>query len=155
VHEGESETVAVSAAERRTEDPTAPLAARWPVRAALALLWLLLLIAVALRRPESADETRLPDRPVPPVTVDLNSDPWPRLLLIDGIGESLARRIVRAREERGGFADLAEVQALPGVPDDAIERARPWLSLGPRGATRPSSDAVLEPAGEAGRGDPE
>jgi len=109
-------------------------AERFPARAALLGLWLLLALAVLLRRPERGEETRLPDRAHPPVTIDLNRDPWPRLLLIEGIGEALARRIVAAREERGGFAEIAEVQALPGVPDEAIERARPWLWLGPRAA---------------------
>lgn len=106
------------------------------------LLWLLLSLAVVARRSERAERAQLPDLPVAPVTIDLNRDPWPRLLLIEGIGESLARRIVAAREERGGFADLAEVQALPGVPDDAIERARPWLRLGPRGGARQEGGGV-------------
>lgn len=113
--------------------PASPPAAR----AALLILWVGLAAAIALRRAGPAEELRLPDRPVPPVTIDLNRDPWPRLILIEGIGESLARRIVAAREERGGFRDLQEVQALPGVPDGAIERARPWLRLGAPDAAVP------------------
>jgi hypothetical protein len=116
---------------------------RFLARAALVILWLLLLLAIVARRPERPGAVRLPDRTFPPVTIDLNRDPWPRLLLIEGIGESLARRIVAAREERGGFAEFAEVQALPGVPDDAIERARPWLRLGPRVA----AEGFLPPVG--------
>ncbi len=114
---------------RRTRSAPSPLVGL--PRGALLLLWIALALTISARRPGPADGVRLPDRPVPPVTIDLNRDPWPRLLLIEGIGEALAKRIVRAREEHGGFSDLAEVQAIPGVPDGAIERARPWLRLGP------------------------
>jgi hypothetical protein len=129
-----------------TSDRAAPRGeeGRFPLGAALIVLWLALALAVVARRMGPAEESRLEDRPVPPVTIDLNNDPWPRLLLIEGIGEALARRIVAAREECGGFSDLAEVQALPGVPDDAIERARPWLRLGPRQVGATQDPAVEE-----------
>lgn len=65
--------------------------------------------------------------PLPPVVIDLNSDPWPRLMLIEGIGEVLARRIASRREGLGGFRCLEEVMALEGIPDPPLLRARRWL----------------------------
>ena len=112
-------------------------------RVALALLavWGILAFTIAARRPGPAEFRTLPDVATAPVTIDLNRDPWPRLLLIEGIGEALARRIVHAREETGGFESFDQVKAIPGIPDGAIDRARPWLTLGPR-----DSDSLHTPA---------
>ncbi|MCA8963022.1 MAG: helix-hairpin-helix domain-containing protein [Planctomycetes bacterium] len=65
--------------------------------------------------------------------IDLNSASWEQLVLLPGIGETLARRIVEARERRGGFRNLEEVMALPGVPDRPFQRARSYITL--RGPT--------------------
>ena len=104
------------------------------------LLWSAVAILIAARRPEPAPFIPGPNEGVEPVLLDLNRDPWPRLTLIEGIGEALARRIVTARDERGGFETLEEVMALPGIPDGAIERARPWLRLSPRTNVPPPAD---------------
>ena len=116
-------------------------------RVGLALLavWGILAFTIAARRPAPADIRHLPDPPTAPLTIDLNRDPWPRLLLIEGIGEALAQRIVRAREESGGFDNLAEVKAIPGIPDNAIERARPWLTLGDRSTIVDRASRPLAP----------
>ena len=97
---------------------------------ALCAVWGILALTIAARRPDPQALRDLPDRPLAPLTIDLNRDPWPRLLLIEGIGEALAQRIVRAREASGGFRTFDEVKAIPGIPDGAIDRALPWLVLG-------------------------
>ncbi len=97
----------------------------------LVVVWSVLAIFVVGKRIDRA-EIRVHRSPSQqPVTIDLNVDPWPRLLLIDGIGEKLAQRIVSARHERGGFQSLEEVMELPGIPDRAIDSARDWLTLSP------------------------
>lgn len=70
-----------------------------------------------------------------PFRIDLNRDGWEALVLLPGIGESLARRIEAARAERGGFGSLDEVLALPGIPDRPFEEALPWLVLDGRPVT--------------------
>ncbi len=97
----------------------------------LVAVWGILAILVAGKRFDRAEIRVDRGPPQPPVTIDLNSDPWPRLLLIEGIGEKLAQRIVAARHERGGFQSLEEVKELPGIPDRVIDAARDWLTLGP------------------------
>ena len=93
-------------------------------------LWVVLLIIIIARRaPEVEVVVERGVNPAPPFVIDLNRDPWHQLTLIDGIGETLARRIVRAREERGGFQSLEEVMALPGVPDRSLTEARQWLKV--------------------------
>ncbi|MEM7167041.1 MAG: helix-hairpin-helix domain-containing protein [Planctomycetota bacterium] len=71
-----------------------------------------------------------------PFQLDLNQAPWEQLTLIDGIGETLARRIVAARERRGHFESLEEVMQLPGIPDRPFEAAREWLAVGTDGVDR-------------------
>lgn len=67
------------------------------------------------------------EKPLSPVVVDFNSDPWPRLMLVEGIGEVLAQRIVDSRDALGGFRCLEDVMALEGIPDPPLLRAREWL----------------------------
>ena len=102
-----------------------------PERGAFVLIWGTLTLLLWLRATEPGAEPII-ERAAhsPPVLIDLNRDPWPRLMLLEGIGETLAQRIIAARETQGGFATLEEVQAIPGIPDEVIERARPWLVLG-------------------------
>ena len=97
------------------------------------VLWLLLLGVILWRRaPEIPVQVEPGPRETPAFRLDLNADPWPRFLLLEGIGETLARRIVQAREKRGGFSSLEEVMALPGIPDRPFEEARDWVTVGPR-----------------------
>ncbi len=94
-------------------------------------LWSLLALLLYLRRvPEAPVVVEPSPHPVAPFTIDLNHDPWPRLALLEGIGETLARKIVRFREERGGFRSIEEVMEIPGIPDRPFLESRPWLSLG-------------------------
>ncbi|MEC9476105.1 MAG: hypothetical protein VX764_03615 [Planctomycetota bacterium] len=60
-------------------------------------------------------------------TVDLRRDPVGRLVLIDGIGEVTAQRIVAGRRSDGGYQCLCQILQLPGVPDRPLLEAGPWL----------------------------
>ncbi|MGE3165055.1 MAG: ComEA family DNA-binding protein [Planctomycetota bacterium] len=98
-------------------------------------LWALLFGVVAWRHVPPGDVTVQHDL-APPAAfrLDLNQAPWERLMLIEGIGETLAKRIVAAREERGGFTSVEQVMALPGVPDRPLREASDWVVVGPRPA---------------------
>ena len=102
-----------------------------PSRRTLAylLLWIVFLSVVVARRSREVPVWVAPDaRPVAPFTIDLNTDPAPRIALIPGIGPKHARTIVSGRPP-GGYRRLDEVQRLPGVPDAPLSDARRWLVL--------------------------
>jgi competence protein ComEA len=69
--------------------------------------------------------------------VDLNRASWPELAQIAGVGETLARRIVRRRQEHGPFRDLDELQTVHGVGPKLLARMRPYLLLRAPGETLP------------------
>lgn len=103
-----------------------------PRTIAFLALWVLMSGVILTRREAAESVIELPPgAEAPPLVVNLNHDPWERLTLIDGIGETLARRIVQARETRGGFRDLREVMDLPGMPDRPLEQAADWLVFTP------------------------
>ncbi len=63
--------------------------------------------------------------------VDLCRDPVGRLVLITGIGEVTAGRIVAGRRGDEGFSCLCQILRLPGVPDGPLLEAGPWLKPRP------------------------
>ena len=119
----------------RAAEPRGPAAPVPEGRRALyedmALLVLALLIVILpglLRAPRSGD-IREYGEPVRPARIRVNSAPWYEWMLLPGIGESRARAIVAAREARGGFRTIDDLELVPGLPSDVIERARPHLTL--------------------------
>lgn len=59
--------------------------------------------------------------------LDVNAAQWPELTVLPGIGESLARRIVESRRERGPFADLEDLQRVRGIGPKTLEQIRPFV----------------------------
>ncbi len=76
--------------------------------------------------------------------VDLNSAPWQELVLLPGVGETLAMRIIESRENDGPFAGPADLLRVQGIGRATLERLRPYLS--PVAGNR---HVVGEPAGPA------
>lgn len=94
---------------------------------------LILLVAVLLLQALPA----APEAAPPPVAdlvhrVDLNSAPWHELADLPGIGAVRAREIVRDREARGPFRDVADLQRVPGVGPVTVARVREFAYGGPR-----------------------
>lgn len=56
----------------------------------------------------------LPSRPVEYV-VDINTAEWPELTNLPGIGEKLAKQIVRHREQSGPFHSADELMDIHGI----------------------------------------
>lgn len=103
-----------------------------PSRRAVAYLtlWAILGVIVVVRRAPLAPVEHLPAATAAaPFRIHLNSDPWHRIALIEGIGETLARRIVATRERDGAFRTLADVKRIPGIPDRPIDEAAAWIVL--------------------------
>ena len=59
--------------------------------------------------------------------VDVNKADWPELAQLPGIGETLAQRIVSAREERGPFLDHSDLRRVRGIGPKTLEKIKPYL----------------------------
>jgi competence protein ComEA len=68
-------------------------------------------------------------------TVDVNRATWVEWAQFEGIGETLAKRIVADREARGPFADIEDVQRVKGIGPKKFADMRPHLSIEPTAAT--------------------
>ena len=64
-------------------------------------------------------------------TVDLNEADWPELAQIPGVGETIARRIVAMRQERGPFADHEDLRRVRGIGPRTLDRMKPYLTSMP------------------------
>jgi len=96
------------------------------------VLWIMLgMIVLARRVPTPGFEFRSASNPAS-FTLDLNEATWQELVILDGIGEALAKKIVASRDAQGGFDTIEEAMEVPGVPDRPFQRARSYLKLSPR-----------------------
>jgi competence protein ComEA len=62
---------------------------------------------------------------------DINRATWVEWLQLEGIGETLARRIVADREAHGPFRTIEDLQRVKGIGPKILERMRPWLMVQP------------------------
>lgn len=69
------------------------------------------------RLPESANGYRL----------DVNRGTWVEFAQLEGLGETLGRRIVADREARGPFRSVDEVSRVPGIGPAKLDAIRAWL----------------------------
>lgn len=63
-------------------------------------------------------------------SLDINSATWVEWTQLDGIGETLARRIIANREERGPFRNPADVGRVRGIGPKLLEKILPFLHGG-------------------------
>jgi competence protein ComEA len=61
--------------------------------------------------------------------IEINSATWVEWNQLDGIGDSLARRIVDDREQNGPFQSVDDLRRVKGIGPKTLERLRPWLTL--------------------------
>jgi len=59
--------------------------------------------------------------------VDINLAPWGELAQMPGIGETLAKRIVALRAERGPFVAHEDLLRVKGIGPKTLDRMRPFL----------------------------
>ncbi|XXF81051.1 helix-hairpin-helix domain-containing protein [Myxococcaceae bacterium GXIMD 01537] len=98
---------------------------------AAAALGLLALGAVARWRwPDSAPAPSVAGAPAPGTTVDLNTASEDELARLPGVGRSLARKLVEARQARGGFERWEDVDAVDGVGPARLDALRTVTHLG-------------------------
>jgi len=77
------------------------------------------------------------------VGVDLNTASWALLAYVSGIGDSLARAIVRYRDEHGSFPGRGALMAVPRFGARAFEQAAGFLRL--RGGENPLDNTAVHP----------
>jgi uncharacterized protein len=77
------------------------------------------------------------------VGVDLNTASWALLAYVSGIGETLAKAIVRHREQHGPFASRQELIAVPRFGARTFEQAAGFLRI--RGGVQPLDNTAVHP----------
>ncbi len=63
-------------------------------------------------------------------TIDVNNASWVEWAQLDGIGEKLARRIVKDREDHGSFDSIDGIRRVRGLGPKLVEKLRPFLKCG-------------------------
>ena len=96
--------------------------------AAAVVLGLVLTGARRLGASPYVDEP-VPARRMADVRIDLNTAAWYDLLLLDGVGETLARRIVADRDERGPLKTVDDLERVPGIGRRKLATIRDQVSV--------------------------
>jgi competence protein ComEA len=91
-----------------------------PLRALV--LALVVALAAAASAP-AADDPRLVG------VVNVNTATVEELQLLPGIGETRARAIVAARQQRGSFESVDELVAVKGIGETSLVRLRPFVRV--------------------------
>ncbi len=86
-------------------------------------------ITVALQRPEPLKLHR-GDTFRQQFRVDVNQSTWVEWMQLEGIGISMAHRIVADRTLNGPFHSIDDVARVPGIGDTTLDQIRPWLTMG-------------------------
>lgn len=71
---------------------------------------------------------RLPERQFD-FQLEINSATWVEWMQLEGIGDTLARRIVEDRETNGPFAGIDDLARVKGIGPKTVEKIRPWLRV--------------------------
>ena len=67
------------------------------------------------------------DQPEDVGKVNINTATFDELLLIPGIGETMAQRIIDYRARKGGFASVEDLLNVSGISPQKLEQIRPML----------------------------
>ena len=62
--------------------------------------------------------------------VDINSARWVELLDVEGIGDTLAMRIVENRKVEGPFESVDELTRVRGIGEKSLAKMRPAICVG-------------------------
>jgi competence protein ComEA len=71
---------------------------------------------------------RLPERSLE-FQLEINRATWVEWMQLEGIGETLAHRIVADRETNGPFVSIEDIGRVKGIGPKTIEKIRPWLRV--------------------------
>ena len=91
---------------------------------------------------------------VPSHRIDLNSASRAELLLLPGVGEQLADRIIQTRLQQGPFQTIDDLRKVPGIGPATLERVRAWLFIATQHTpeeAKPTLPLTVEPASKTGK----
>ncbi len=71
------------------------------------------------------EETAVED----PGPLNLNTATKPQLVALPGIGDVMAERIIRYREDHGPFRDLEELRSIKGISKRSLEKLKPLVTV--------------------------
>jgi len=80
--------------------------------------------------------------------IDLNTASREDFLEIEGIGPSLADRIIEFRDERGGLSSVDELRELSGISESTLEELRAAAGEGGDVESEDIEEAEAESEGE-------
>ena len=107
---------------------------RWELRAyaAVTLVMLAALLVTVIQRTGNDPfvDVPVPAERVAGVQIDLNTAGWHDLLLLEGVGETLARRIVAHREEHGPLRSVDDLTDVPGIGPKKLAGIRRNVTIG-------------------------
>ena len=86
---------------------------------------------------------RLPERQLD-FQLEINRATWVEWMQLEGVGDTLARRIVEDRETNGPFSSIDDVERVKGIGPKTIEKLRPWLRVEPTAENDPVDDSSHE-----------
>ena len=66
-----------------------------------------------------------------PGSIDINSASREQLVLLPGIGEAFAERIILFRDQHGPFASVDALRAVRGIGPATLAKIRPFIAAGP------------------------
>ena len=72
---------------------------------------------------------RVPRRPAD-FQLDLNTATWIEFSQLEGIGPTLAQRIVEDRRRNGRFGHVEDLQRVHGIGPRTFARLKPWIRIG-------------------------
>jgi len=82
----------------------------------------------ATRRDSTREEKR---RSIAPHSININTATKEELLLLPGIGEQYADRIILSREDSGNYTTIEEIMRVKGIGKKTLEKIRPFVTVGP------------------------
>ncbi len=85
----------------------------------------LVLLAAALLATSAAAQKK----PLPPAPVNVNSATVAELKTLPGLGEVMAKDIVRYRENNGPFRRVEELLIIKGISKKRLEGWKPYLKI--------------------------
>jgi competence protein ComEA len=86
---------------------------------------------------------RLPERQLD-FQLEINRATWIEWMQLEGVGDTLARRIVEDRQTNGPFSSIDDIERVKGIGPKTIEKLRPWLRVEPVAGNDPADDSSQE-----------